>query len=53
MQKPYVFLNKNFLNLIDFLIRQPDATSIRDNMIKLAGTKEYLRLKLEKGIELN
>lgn len=53
LQQTYDSLNKNFLNLVDFLIQQPDPAAIRDKVIELIGTKEYLRTKLEKGLELD
>lgn len=53
LQQTYDSLNEKFLGLIDFLIRQPDAASIRDKVIELVGTKQYLRTKLEKGMELS
>lgn len=53
LQQTYDSLNENFLNLVDFLIQQPDPAAIRDKVIELVGAKEYLRTKLEKGIDLN
>lgn len=56
LQQTYDTLNDTHFSLVDFLIEQaenPDAAAIRDKAIELVGKKQYLRSKLEMGMELN